>query len=259
MQFGISEISVIPVRKEASERSEMVTQVLFGELFSIVEHQNNWSYIQLINDKYEGWISKEYITYIDNKNAKILQSQKPFIISDFMANIQNCANKQITQISFGAELHQFNPNQKTFTIGNNKYILLSDMEINNIKSIEKATNLFLNAPYLWGGKNPLGIDCSGFTQLIYKAFGHSIPRDAKDQVTLGTTVSFISDTKAGDLAFFDNEMGNITHVGIILDRGQIIHSSLKVRIDKIDQQGIFNADLNKYTHNLRTIKRLLNK
>jgi cell wall-associated NlpC family hydrolase len=110
---------------------------------------------------------------------------------------------------------------------------------------------------LWGGKSPFGIDCSGFTQVVYKLNGYKLPRDANQQVNLGEPLSFVEEAEAGDLAFFDNEEGRIVHVGILLNNQSIIHASGYVRVDKFDHYGIFNQDTGKYSHTLRVIKRLL--
>ena len=115
----------------------------------------------------------------------------------------------------------------------------------------------MNTPYLWGGKSPFGIDCSGFTQLVYKLCGYSLLRDAKDQATQGQVLSFIEESEPGDLAFFDNEDGAITHVGIIMNDYNIIHAHGKVRIDKLDHSGIYNVDSKIHTHKLRVIKKIL--
>ena len=117
--------------------------------------------------------------------------------------------------------------------------------------------LFLNAPYLWGGKTPLGIDCSGFTQLVYKINGVKLKRDASDQALQGQTLSFIEESEPGDLAFFDDSEGNITHVGLLLENHRIIHASGMVRIDKIDQSGIFNIETQSHSHKLRFIKKMI--
>ena len=123
------------------------------------------------------------------------------------------------------------------------------------KFIETAL-LYLNAPYLWGGRTHFGIDCSGFTQMVYKLNGHKLLRDASQQATQGEPLSFIEESEPGDLAFFDNEEGTITHVGIMMADHHIIHAHGQVRIDHMDHTGIYNAELKKHTHKLRVIKKI---
>jgi cell wall-associated NlpC family hydrolase len=129
--------------------------------------------------------------------------------------------------------------------------------IKNKSSLLNTAYMYLNAPYLWGGKTPFGIDCSGFTQMVYKLNGYHLLRDASQQASQGEALSFIEESEAGDLAFFDNEEGKITHVGIIMDNNYIIHASGKVRIDRLDHLGIYNAESNKHTHKLRVIKKII--
>ena len=124
-------------------------------------------------------------------------------------------------------------------------------------SIEETARKYLNTPYLWGGKTPFGIDCSGFTHMVYKINGYKLYRDAKDQANQGKTLSFIEESEAGDLAFFNNDEGDIIHVGIILQNNHIIHASGKVRIDRIDHSGIYNVDTKMHTHKLRVIKKIV--
>ena len=121
----------------------------------------------------------------------------------------------------------------------------------------KTAFMYLNAPYLWGGKTPFGIDCSGFTQMVYKLCGHKLFREAKQQATQGEVLSFIEESEPGDLAFFDNNEGVITHVGIIMKDNYIIHAHGKVRIDRIDHSGIYNVDSKRHTHKLRVIKKII--
>ena len=123
--------------------------------------------------------------------------------------------------------------------------------------VTKNAYSFLNAPYLWGGRTVFGIDCSGFTQLIYRMNGIKIYRDAKDQIKNGRFIDNFSDAKAGDLAFFVNENGLVTHVGIMLSNSKIIHSSGKVRIDSIDENGIYNSIKGTYTHKFKKLKRII--
>ncbi len=232
-----STLSLIPCRKDPSDQSEMVTQLLYGELFEITETLDNWIKIKTLHDQYE--------SYIDKKQGE--EAQK---IKSNTVNLKNCIHTPIY-----IDHHKNEPN-----------ILFAGSLVENEpiksdeKNIEKITKQFLNAPYLWGGRTVAGIDCSGFTQLIYRLLEKNIPRDAYQQAELGDVVSFVTETKTGDLAFFDNAEGRITHVGIVLKSGEdihIIHASGKVRIDKLDHHGIFDADKMTYSHQLRIIKRLM--
>ncbi|MCK5029613.1 MAG: C40 family peptidase [Bacteroidales bacterium] len=258
MLYGISEISVIPVRKENSEQSEMLTQVLFGDTFQIIEENKDWTYIKIIADNYEGWVNSNSITKITDEDFEEINKNDIYITKNIFEDILLTNSDDVIRIPFGSALPNFNKSNNTFVINNNKYELISDSQLEGNNNIIDLAKQFVNSPYLWGGKNPFGIDCSGLTQLIYKALGEYMPRDASQQVNIGETINFITDTQAGDLAFFDNDEGLITHVGIVLEQNEIIHSSIKVRIDSLDQQGIYNKDLKKYTHKLRVIKRIIN-
>ena len=163
-------------------------------------------------------------------------------------------------ITLGSSLPQFRKNklklgEQDFSFEGNA---LNSSSIEHTETaIEELATKYLNAPYLWGGRSIWGIDCSGFTQLVFKMLGIKIRRDAYQQADQGITLGFIEEAEPGDLAFFDNEDGKIIHVGILLGQGKIIHASGKVRIDRIDHQGIFNEETGKYSHKLRIIKRIL--
>jgi cell wall-associated NlpC family hydrolase len=159
----------------------------------------------------------------------------------------------------GSFLPNYNKNKVSFNVTDYVFDGLTfDTSKESLKNklVENAY-LYLNTPYLWGGRSPFGIDCSGFTQLLYKLNGVKLPRDASQQAKVGQTLSFVEESEAGDLAFFDNEEGNIIHVGMVLDNNRIIHASGKVRIDRLDHQGIYNVDTNKYSHRLRLIKKII--
>ncbi len=253
--FGISEIATIPLRKEPTEKSEMLSQLLFGDRFTILEQNSEWSFIKLLSDNYEGWINSKSITYIDKYYFENINDSKIIITNRLFTKVKSKHNQESILLPFGSSLPNFNDTENSFKILNNTYSLEDKYILSD--NITELCKQFINAPYLWGGKNPFGIDCSGFTQIIYKSIGIDIPRDSNEQVNLGQNINFISDTRTGDLAFFDNEEGLITHVGIILTKNEIMHASVKVRIDKLDQQGIYNSELKKYTHKLRVIKRLI--
>ena len=257
MNFGICTLSVIPCRKEPSSTSEMVTQLLFGETYTIIEDKEDWLSITTNYDNYPCWISAKQHTRLSHADFKNLTINT---LSSELVQVVNQTNSQaVFPITIGASLPNFKDN--TLTIGDNTYTFegqtSSVSQKKSIEEIKQTAYLFLNAPYLWGGRSPFGIDCSGFTQLVYKLNGYTLPRDASQQVELGVALSFVEEAEPGDLAFFDNEQGAIVHVGLILDNQHIIHASGSVRIDKFDHYGIFHSDNKKYSHMLRVIKKII--
>ncbi|AGC77729.1 SH3 domain-containing protein [Nonlabens dokdonensis] len=250
MKYGICPISIAPLRSETSDSSEMVSQVLYGETFKIIDTRKKWSRIRLSHDKYEGWIDNKQITEIESEQYhSILKGHKQFS-RDLIGHITH-NDMTLSTVTIGAQT-------SSCTFLNDQYSLNQPETISYDKSnlIENAL-LFLNAPYLWGGRTPLGIDCSGFTQLIYRMNGFDLLRDASQQATQGEVLSFIEESEPGDLAFFDNNEGAITHVGLIMSDNYIIHAHGKVRIDRLDQSGIFNVEKKVHTHKLRVIKKIL--
>ena len=255
MEFGICNLNSIPLRIENSDTSEMVSQILFGEHFTVLETKKQWLYVKLAFDGYRGWIDSKQVEEISKEYFDILQSTTPFFLKELISFIAT-NNKKLIPLSIGATLpnykdHKFSINQTVFSIDDQ----IKEYKLNKQGIIETAV-MYLNAPYLWGGKTPFGIDCSGFTQMVYKMNGYKLFRDASQQAKQGEVLSFIEESEPGDLAFFDNDEGNITHVGIILANNYIIHASGKVRLDRLDQSGIYNEEINRHTHKLRMIKRL---
>lgn len=255
--YGICLLSVVPCRKEPSSTSEMVTQLLFGETYSITEEHEDWLNIKSTYDNYPSWISRKQHQAVTEKEFNTIKNNN--LNNELIQVITNEETNTIFPITIGATLPNYNENK--LQIGNHSYHFEGSVNSFNEKKtgefIKQTAYLFLNAPYLWGGRSPLGIDCSGFTQLVFKLNGYQIPRDASQQVELGVPLNFVEEAEVGDLAFFDNEQGNITHVGLILENQYIIHASGAVRIDKFDHYGIFHSDNKKYTHSLRVIKRIL--
>jgi hypothetical protein len=251
MNYGISNLSIVPMRNEATDKSEMVNQVIFGEHFKVLEIRKKWSKIRLAHDSYEGWICNKQWIEIEEDIYKQLDKEVATITTDILDIITKTHHQPIV---IGSILPSYKSGHAL--INNEMYQfdgLTTPGFIKKDKLVENAL-MYLNAPYLWGGRSPLGIDCSGFTQMVYRLQGVDLPRDAYQQAEVGTTLSFVEESEPGDLAFFDNTEGKITHVGIILEDNHIIHASGKVRIDRIDQQGVFNTEIGNHTHKLRLIK-----
>ncbi len=254
MKFGICILNSIPLRIEASDPSEMVSQVLFGEHFTILETKKQWFYIKLAYDGYRGWIDSKQVEEISEEYFNDLQNSPLFILNE-LVNYAN-TKEQLIPLSIGAIFPNYSNNK--FSINDNSYAIEGDVkEVKLSKELLVETAfMYLNAPYLWGGKTPFGIDCSGFTQMVYKINGFKLFRDASQQAKQGEVLSFIEESEPGDLAFFDNNEGAITHVGIILNNNYIIHASGKVRLDRLDQSGIYNEETKRHTHKLRMMKRI---
>ena len=252
--FAICNLAVIPLRAEPNDRSEIVSQVLFGEHFEITETQQQWSKIRLQFDRYEGWVDSKQYQIISEKSFNALSIDAIILNSDLVEYVTNAWNV-LLPIPLGASLSFLHHSE--INVENFEFEGLRTSGVKSKSDLIATAYLYLNAPYLWGGKTAFGIDCSGFTQMVYKLNGYNLLRDASQQSSQGEALSFIEESEAGDLAFFDNEEGKIIHVGIIMDNNYIIHASGKVRIDRLDHLGIYNAELNRHTHRLRVIKKII--
>lgn len=247
--FGVCNLSIVPIRKNGDNKSEMISQLLYGDLYEVIEKKEKWLLIKTVFDNYQGWIEKnQFIEIKSNQLFKELSKNRVYSLN--LIHYVETSNKNLIPIMLGSNISISKHIKHSFD-GE-----FSD-KIRSRKDIIETARLYLNAPYLWGGKTPFGIDCSGLTQMVYKINGYNIPRDAKDQVKLGRNLGFIEESKEGDLAFFDNEEREIIHVGILLKNNYIIHASGHVKIDRIDQTGIYNLNKKKHTHKLRTIKNII--
>jgi len=251
MKFGICELAIVPIRKQPSDCSEMINQILFGEIYEVIESQNKWIKIQLNHDGYKGWISINQFIEINKKDYIFLKSHNSKVVNEkFITLIKN---KIPFEIVIGSFLPFFKKNY--LTVNDISYKLDKSLNKNNYSLLEKA-KLFLNTPYLWGGRSIFGIDCSGFMQILFRLEGKTLPRDAYQQAKEGVLIDSLKNSQSGDLAFFNNNKGKIIHVGMIIEKDKIIHASGRVKIDLLDKKGIFCQENNIYTHNLITIKRI---
>ena len=241
-------MAIVPLRNDYNHRSELVSQLLYGDCFKIIDQRKDWYKIRNQWDDYEGWITSNQCIEIPEsvyKSNKEVDSKHSANLLDFIC----LPSSELFPIPLGSDLKQIDFLNHRFE---------GDFTTAKTKDqLVKTAFLYLHTPYLWGGKTPLGIDCSGFSQMVYKLNGVPLKRDASQQAKQGTTLSFIEESEPGDLAFFDDKDGNITHVGILLKDHRIIHAHGKVRIDSIDQTGIYNKELNTHSHKLRLIKRIV--
>jgi hypothetical protein len=252
--FGICNLAIVPLRLEPNDRSEMTSQVLFGEHFKILEQTAKWSRIELAYDDYNGWIDNKQFDFI-TEDAYNRLNNSPLVLNGDLIEYITTPQNSLLPVPLGASLSFLDHADI-----NTQQFLFEGLKVsgqNPKQSVVDTAFMYLNAPYLWGGKTPFGIDCSGLTQMVYKLNGHTILRDASQQATQGEALSFIEESEPGDLAFFDNEEGRIIHVGIIMEDNYIIHAHGKVRIDRLDHLGIYNTDTQRHTHKLRVIKKII--
>lgn len=225
MEKGRCLFPIVAGRREPAEKAEMITQLIYGESYEIIDSNEEWIKIRILRDSYECWIDKKlHSTYTEYNSNQVLTD--PFN-----------TYKDLSMLLPASAMVDGNASD-------------------GVSSIIESAKKFLGAPYLWGGKTIWGCDCSGFVQVVFQIHGMDISRDAYQQAELGENVEFNAMIEPGDLAFFSKENERISHVGICMSNEKIIHASGMVRIDKFDHHGIFNEDLNKYTHELRVIKRI---
>jgi hypothetical protein len=257
-EYGVCRLSVMAVRSEASDKAEQVTQLLFGDHYEVTLHSKDkkWLKINIAYDQYEGWIdvkqhhaiSKEYYDYLGRAEFKIstditssmLYMKSPLTI--LMGSMIPISSSELFKME-----EQFAFNGETKNVGQRReYEYLKNVAMN-----------YINAPYVWGGKNPFGIDCSGFTQMVFKISGYKLFRDAHQQATQGREVASLNESRPGDIVFFKNTTNKIVHVGILLNEDKIIHASGRVRVDTITEKGIVHAETGVQTHTYSHVRRIL--
>lgn len=252
MEYAICTVAAAPVRKEPHHRTEMVNQLLFGETLQVLEEKGEWFRITTIYDDYEGWLTNHFIAPLDKATAEA----KHRYVTPHLINTVNLGDVGMS-VPMGSFLVGFD--EKTQLLWDSRYQYFGNFRDTTggfDHNLFSATiDAWLNAPYLWGGKTFMGVDCSAFVQTVYKLLGIKLKRDAYQQAEQGWGVENLSKAKEGDLAFFHNENGKVIHVGIILAGSQIVHASGKVRLDVIDENGIINTETGKRTHELHSVRK----
>ncbi|HWV74206.1 MAG TPA: NlpC/P60 family protein [Pseudosphingobacterium sp.] len=260
MVYGICNLPIIPVRADIGHKSEMVTQLLFGEAFEVLEEKGEYLYIKTAFDDYEGWIDHRQQVKIEEQSFHLLKTEVQHIADlSTHAMLLKLGKEESLHLLPGSTLPFLEDD--SFSINFTDYLFLGlsrepDRD-SFLSDVEEVARFYLNAPYLWGGRSVFGIDCSGFVQMVFKHFGYPVKRDAWQQAEQGKAIDFLQEVQPGDVAFFDNEEGRIIHVGIIINEEEIIHASGRVKIDQIDSTGIYSKDERRYTHKLRIIKRFI--
>lgn len=236
--FGICFYNIIPVRTSPSNKEELCTQLLFGDTYEVIEEQEEWLKIRVSFDQYEGYIDAKLHTDMDELSYEKYQKEPVSYVTETVGSLHG------QTVVFGSQIPFFEANS-----------YLGECTGKMPYTIRTLALKYWNVPYLWGGKTNFGIDCSGFAQQVFKLAGYQLKRDAYEQAKQGIPVSF-GEQEEGDLAFFKNAEGKITHVGIILEPGQIIHAHGKVRIDVLTHEGIWNAEKEYQSHTFSHIQRI---
>ncbi|MGB5943084.1 MAG: C40 family peptidase [Leeuwenhoekiella sp.] len=249
MKYGICPLGNVPLRLDPSDASEMVNQVLYGETFKVLEQRKKWSRIRLDHDNYEGWLdNKQYLEISEEAHQSSVSTENQ--LAKDLLQLVTLEDGQVMPIPLGSVVSSAVSLEHIY-----EGVFFSGKR--DKENLVETALLYIKSPYLWGGRTPFGLDCSGFTQMVYKLNGHKLFRDASQQAAQGEPLSFIEESEPGDLAFFDNNEGAIIHVGIMMADHYIIHCHGEVRIDRIDHTGIYNATKREHSHQLRVIKRVV--
>jgi len=264
MKYGITHLSQISMREEPAHQAQLVSQLLFGDAYQIEEFVGDWLKIKTLDCEYEGFIEKKLWNEMHEEDAAEYHSFKKYIVTDYLIFIKEFETNVTFPVFMGSAFPY--PQDNMLILGNAIFVVeLPDARVfpkhpalsEPQSALLQFASGYLRAPYLWGGRTPMGLDCSALVQLAFKSVNILLPRDASQQISYGTQVDFATEWQVGDVAFFDNEEGKITHTGILCGKDKILHASGFVRIDMLDTTGIYNKHLEQYTHKLRIVKRML--
>lgn len=259
LKQGICALNIVPVRTEPSDKSELCTQLLLGDIYTVIGISENekWLQVTIAFDGYEGWIDAKQHTGISKEMFGKLNRTKPYYCSDLYGYLHS---EECTRPIVAGSVLPFYQDEAINLAGEQWVYVggsIQPVGPQGFEQIKKLALTYLKTPYLWGGKTHFGIDCSGFVQQVYKLNGYRLQRDAYQQAEAGTLVSSVEEAQPGDLAFFTNPAGRVVHVGIVLEDNHIIHAHGEVRIDILDKKGIFNTSKKLYSHYLSIIKRVI--
>ncbi|MDO5571082.1 MAG: C40 family peptidase [Bacteroidales bacterium] len=257
--YGIALLALIPMRKNPNESSEMVSELMFGEVFSILKEDGSWAFIENKFDFYHGWIDRAMITEISEAEADALINSPVYIVRNPLTDIKCKGDNSPFRISMGSVLPGYIPNKNSFTVAERTFKINSNQvvrfELGHLKSLLRTASLYMHTPYLWGGRSIMGADCSGFVQSVYRLNGVALPRDADQQCLLGEPIKGIENSYPGDLVFFENSLGNVVHVGMMFTKDMMIHCSGSVHLSKITNEGYWSDLLNDYVKRKPIIRR----
>lgn len=255
MKFAMCFLPNIPLHRTPEDGGEMMTELLFGDACLVYEYDKTWARIRNKADGYEGWLTTKMLTPISEEEYNAYDTMKQPVISSYYAEAFH-ENGEHLLLTGGSILPEYETDG-SFRVKNTRFRLNPQCAVSVTESVLDTAYKYLNSPYLWGGKNALGIDCSGLTQVVLRIHGVQLLRNACQQVNQGELVPFLQDARPGDLAFFDHDDDHISHVGFVVGDGKVLHASGSVHIDRLDNEGIFSEERGFYTHKLRLIKRML--